>query len=390
MPQPQEVEAIRAARERGWITLDEILQLASGSPVDVDEALDLTRQAGIQIVGDSSDGWADIEKLADQGPEAFTAQRSRPEPSRESDSTEAATLYLRDISRTPLLAADEEVQLAKQIEAGFKAEERLRELTADHPDGAALRAEARRGKTAQDRLMQANLRLVVSVARKYMGRGLTFLDLVQEGNLGLHRAVEKFDWRRGFRFSTYAYWWIRQAITRAISEQSRTIRLPIPMVQSLTRMYNAARELQGELQRPPTQAEIARRLGLTEEQVRDAFQAARVPISLETPIGEEGDSVLSDLVADVVSRQPAEEVEDAIFGESVSSALDDYLTPREAQALRLRFGLDRGGTERTLAEVGEQLGISRERVRQLEAEAMAKLRRAGSFRRRFGEFVVPN
>ena len=162
------------------------------------------------------------------------------------------------------------------------------------------------------------------------------------------------------------------------------------MVQSLTRMYNAARELQGELQRPPTHDEIARRLGLTEEQVRDAFQAARLPISLETPIGEEGDSVLSDLVADVVSRQPADEVEDAIFGESVSHALDDYLTPREAQALRLRFGLDRGGTERTLSEVGQELGISRERVRQLEAEAMAKLRRAGGFRRRFGEFVSPN
>ena len=390
MPQSEDLKAIEKARERGWITLDEILHLASASPVDADEALDLTRTSGIKIVNDDTDGWADIEKFAEQGAQVFTPARQRPDPSRETDSTEAATLYLRDISRTPLLTADEEVHLAKQIETGFKAEEQLKELPPDHPEIAALKAEARRGKSAQDKLMQANLRLVVSVARKYMGRGLTFLDLVQEGNLGLHRAVEKFDWRRGFRFSTYAYWWIRQAITRAISEQSRTIRLPIPMVQSLTRMYNAARELQADLQRPPTHAEIAQRLGVTEEQVSEAFQAARIPISLETPIGEEGDSVLSDIVADVVSRQPADEVEDALFGESVSSALDDYLTEREAQALRLRFGLDRGGTERTLSEVGEALGISRERVRQLEAGAMAKLRRAGSFRRRFGEYVVPN
>src|SRR5262245_17115509 len=390
MPRTQDLDALEQARERGWITLDEILNLAVGSPVDVDEALELTRIAGIKTVGDHSDGWADIEKFVEQGPEAFAPARHRPEPSRAGDSTEAATLYLRDISRTPLLTADEEVHLAKQIETGFRADEQLRTTPSGHTELAALRAESRRGKTAQDKLMQANLRLVVSVARKYMGRGLTFLDLVQEGNLGLHRAVEKFDWRRGFRFSTYAYWWIRQAITRAISEQSRTIRLPIPMVQSLTRMYNAARELQADLQRQPTHAEIARRLGLTEDQVRDAFQAARLPISLETPIGEEGDSVLSDLVADVVSRQPAEEVEDALFGESVSSALDEYLTPREAQAVRLRFGLDRGGTERTLAEVGDELGISRERVRQLEAEALAKLRRAGSFRRRFGGYVASN
>jgi RNA polymerase primary sigma factor len=379
----RDLPAIERARERGWITLDEIMHLASGSPVDTEEAIDITRATGIGLIDDASDGWGDLERLADEGPERFTAVKRAP---KESESTEAATLYLRDISKTPLLSADEEVQLAKQIEAGFKAQARLVELEPGHADANDLKAEVRRGKRAQDKLLRANLRLVVSVARKYMGRGLSFLDLVQEGNLGLHRAVEKYDWRRGFRFSTYAYWWIRQAITRAISEQSRTIRLPIPVIQALTRMYNAARELQGDLQRPPTHAEIADKLGISEEQVRDAFQAARMPISLETPVGEEGDSVLADLVADVVSRGPAEEVESEIFGAAVSQALEDYLTPREAQALRLRFGMDRQGTERTLAEVGAELGISRERVRQLEAEALAKLRRAGGFRRRFGDF----
>jgi RNA polymerase primary sigma factor len=375
--------AIERARERGWITLDEIMHLASGSPVDAEEAIEITRAAGIGLLDDESDGWGELEKLADDGPDKYKEAKAAP---KEVESTEAATLYLRDISKTPLLTADEEVQLAKQIEAGVKAQERLNQLEPGHAEARDLQAEVRRGKSAQDRLMRSNLRLVISVARKYMGRGLPFLDLVQEGNLGLHRAVEKFDWRRGFRFSTYAYWWIRQAITRAISEQSRTIRLPIPVIQALTRMYNAARELQGDLQRPPTHAEIADKLSITEEQVRDAFQAARMPISLETPIGEEGDSVLADLVADIAARGPAEEVESEVFGTAVSEALEEYLTPREAQALRLRFGMDRQGTERTLAEVGAELGISRERVRQLEAEALAKLRRAGGFRRRFGDF----
>ena len=383
MVEAKDIPAIERARERGWITLDEIMHLASGSPVDAEEAIDITRAAGIGLLDDESDGWGELEKLAEDGPEKYREAKAAP---KEAESTEAATLYLRDISKTPLLTADEEIQLAKQIESGVKAQGRLNELGSDDAEARELKAEVRRGKSAQDKLMRSNLRLVISVARKYMSRGLPFLDLVQEGNLGLHRAVEKFDWRRGFRFSTYAYWWIRQAITRAISEQSRTIRLPIPVIQALTRMYNAARELQGDLQRPPTHAEIADKLGITEEQVRDAFQAARMPISLETPIGEEGDSVLADLVADVAARGPAEEVEADVFGNAVSDALGDYLTPREAQALRLRFGMDRQGTERTLAEVGAELGISRERVRQLEAEALAKLRRAGGFRRRFGDY----
>ena len=374
-----------AARERGSITLDEIMQLASGSPVDLGEAIHVTREAGIELAEDaedtnSADPWADLSTLADEGTGAF-----HPSPRDEEAATDElmaggpASLYLREISRNPLLTAEEEVQLAQQLEAGKEARAQIEAGVQDDEQRAALEQTVEVGEEARRRLIESNLRLVVSVARKYLGRGLSFLDLVQEGNIGLQRGVDKYDWRRGFRFSTYAYWWIRQAVSRAVAEQSRTIRLPVHVVEQLTKLYNVARELERDLGRQPTPAEIGEQMGISGERVEEAFRAARVPISLETSIGDEGDSTLADLVADDLGRGPAEEAEETVFGQALDRSLAERLTKREADVLRLRYGLA-DNHERTLAEVGKELGISRERARQLEAEAMRKLRRDISFR----------
>jgi len=384
----ERLEAIEQARERGWITLEELMELASGSPVDLDDATDLARAAGIELVkSEGDDGWQDIETLADEGPGAFTAVREGPVPAEELAPGGPAALYLREISRTPLLTAEEEIELAKRVEAAQAARERLAEGVADPAERARLEEAVRLGEEACQRMIEANLRLVVSIAKKYLGRGLSFLDLVQEGNLGLRHAVEKYDWRRGFRFSTYAYWWIRQAIGRAVAEQGRTIRLPVHIIEQLTKLYNTARELGFELGREPTPAEIGMRLGIEPDKVKDAFQAARLPLSLETPIGEEEESTLADLLADAATRNPSEEAEEGVLAQTLDQALGEYLTPREAQLVRLRFGLDRGGPERTLAEVGQEMGISRERVRQIEAQTMKKLRKVAPFRERFQDYI---
>jgi RNA polymerase primary sigma factor len=384
---------IEAARERGWITLEELLQLASGSPVDLGEATELTREAGIDLVdGGDADPWADVGTLAEDGPAAFSGGRRGPTEEEAAGAADEllaggpAALYLREISRTPLLTAEEEVALAKELEAGKAARAKLEAGVADEAERARLEEEARVGDAARKRLIESNLRLVVSVARKYLGRGMSFLDLVQEGNIGLQRGVDKFDWRRGFRFSTYAYWWIRQAVSRAVAEQSRTIRLPVHIVEQLTKLYNAARELEVELGRPPTPAEIGDRMGLDAERVREAFRAARVPISLETPIGDEQESTIADVIADAGTRAPADQAEDEVLHQMLDSSLRERLTQREAEVLKLRFGLG-DNRERTLAEVGQELGISRERARQLEAEAMRKLRRDLPFKQRFKEYV---
>ena len=255
-------------------------------------------------------------------------------------------MYLKDIGRVPLLSAEEEIDLAKRMQENDIA--------------------------ARKRLSEANLRLVVSIAKRYVGRGMLFLDLIQEGNLGLMKAVEKFDYQKGFKFSTYATWWIRQSITRAIADQARTIRIPVHMVETINKLTRVQRMLLQDLGREPTPAEIAEKMGVTEDRVREIQKIAQDPVSLETPIGEEEDSHLGDFIPDDDSPAPADAASYALLREQLSEVLHT-LTPREEHVLKLRFGLDDGRT-RTLEEVGKEFNITRERIRQIEAKALRKLR----------------
>jgi len=260
--------------------------------------------------------------------------------------------YLREIGRVPLLTRAEEVALAQRIEAGDE--------------------EARR------HLIEANLRLVVSIAKKYAGRGMDFLDLIQEGNRGLIRAVQKFDWRRGFKFSTYATWWIRQAMTRAIADQARTIRIPVHMTEALNRVIRTSRRLVQELGGEPTPEEIGEAMGLSGQRVREILRAAEQPVSLETPVGGDGDSALGDLLGDESLPSPEEEVTDSVLRDEVEGVLQT-LVPREREVLKLRFGLD-DGRPRTLEEVGGTFGVTRERIRQIESKALRTLRHSSRAR----------
>ena len=255
-------------------------------------------------------------------------------------------MYLKEIGRVPLLSAEEEVELAKRMEQG--------------------------DEEAKKKLAEANLRLVVSIAKRYVGRGMLFLDLIQEGNLGLIKAVEKFDYGKGFKFSTYATWWIRQAITRAIADQARTIRIPVHMVETINKLIRVSRQLLQELGRDPTPEEIAAAMEIPVERVREIQKVAQEPVSLETPIGEEEDSHLGDFIEDEDAPAPAEAASYILLKEQLESVLDT-LTPREEKVLRLRFGLD-DGRSRTLEEVGQEFGVTRERIRQIEAKALRKLR----------------
>ena len=255
-------------------------------------------------------------------------------------------MYLKEIGRVPLLTAEEEVELAKRMEMG--------------------------DKEAKQRLIESNLRLVVSIAKRYVGRGMLFLDLIQEGNMGLIKAVEKFDYRKGYKLSTYATWWIRQAITRSIADQARTIRIPVHMVETINKLVRTSSQLLQELGREPTAEEIAGELGLTRERVREIQKIAQEPVSLETPIGEEEDSHLGDFIEDVDALAPAEAASFMLLKEQIEEVLDT-LNEREQRVLRLRFGLD-DGKARTLEEVGREFGVTRERIRQIEAKALRKLR----------------
>jgi RNA polymerase primary sigma factor len=325
-----------------------------------------------------------LKLLADDGIEVTEAQPEEVEETRPASGADAARraatgdlvrIYLREIGRVPLLTAQDEVELAKAIEAGLFAEEKLQGGFAADAGNGVLMGElslvAADGLLAKQRLIEANLRLVVSIAKRYIGRGLVFLDLIQEGNLGLIRAVEKFDYTKGYKFSTYATWWIRQAITRAIADQARTIRIPVHMVETINKMARIQRQLHQDLGREATPAEIAAEMGLHQDRVSEIQRIAQEPVSLQSPIGEE-DSDLGDFIEDADAVVPMEAAAFIMLQDQLERVLDN-LGMREQRIIQLRFGLT-DGHPRTLEEVGREFGVTRERIRQIESKTLAKLR----------------
>ncbi|MGP6192446.1 MAG: RNA polymerase sigma factor RpoD [Vulcanimicrobiaceae bacterium] len=345
---------IERGKKRGSLTYEEINAVFDNvddvNPERIDELFEQVASEGIEVVDEQKD-----EKPAEgEAEEALPAGLSLDDPVR---------MYLKEIGRVPLLSMEEEKELAMAIEAG--------ELESQK-NGQAQGRVVESGFEAKRKLTEANLRLVVSIAKKYVGRGMLFLDLIQEGNLGLIRAVEKFDYRKGYKFSTYATWWIRQAITRALADQARTIRIPVHMVETINRLIKVSRQLLQELGRDPTVEEIAGEMGLTPEKVREVIKISQEPISLETPIGEEEDSHLGDFIEDQEAIAPAEAASVMLLKEKMADVLKN-LTERERKVLVLRFGLE-DGHQRTLEEVGQEFGVTRERIRQIEAKALRKLR----------------
>jgi RNA polymerase primary sigma factor len=323
-----------------------------------------------------------LKVLADEGVEIVEAQPETDELSSRHVQTEArraatgdlVRIYLREIGRVPLLTAHEEVELAKAIEAGLFAEEKMQRGVRDSGLGARmaeLMMVAADGIAAKQRLIEANLRLVVSIAKRYIGRGLVFLDLIQEGNLGLIRAVEKFDYTKGYKFSTYATWWIRQAITRAIADQARTIRIPVHMVETINKMARIQRQLHQDLGREASTDEIAAEMGMHPDRVAEIQRIAQEPVSLQSPIGEE-DSDLGDFIEDADAVVPMEAAAFIMLQDQLDAVLDN-LSIREQRIIQLRFGLT-DGHPRTLEEVGREFGVTRERIRQIESKTLAKLR----------------
>jgi RNA polymerase primary sigma factor len=344
-------------KARGSLTYEEINTafdaLDDVSPEQLDEFFEEITAAGVEIVDDSKEEKAEAENEEEQD-EQIAEGLSLDDPVR---------MYLKEIGRVPLLSMEQEKSLAMRIEHG---ELELRK------DGVADSSIVDAGEEAKRQLTEANLRLVVSIAKKYVGRGMLFLDLIQEGNLGLIRAVEKFDYRKGYKFSTYATWWIRQAITRALADQARTIRIPVHMVETINRLIKVSRQLLQELGREPSVEEIADAMSLTPEKVREVMKISQEPISLETPIGEEEDSHLGDFIEDQEAVAPAEAASVMLLKEKMQDVLQN-LTERERKVLVLRFGLE-DGHQRTLEEVGQEFGVTRERIRQIEAKALRKLR----------------
>jgi len=376
---------LRRGRARGSLTLDEVIDVVRDA--ELTSELIAGIRSSLRAEGIDFEETVAVEVDADEVLRLVRASRGeykvRLETGTDQGSASDSTrLYLREIGQVALLTAADEVELAGAITDGNEAEARLADLAAsgelgraDRAEVARLRRRQRKGDRARDRLTRANLRLVVSVAKRFGGRGLPLLDLFQEGNLGLMRAVEKFDAGKGFKFSTYATWWIRQAITRAIADQSRTIRIPVHKVDAMNRVLRVQRDLAQELEREPSHSEIGERAVLRPDEVEDLLRLASEqdnPLSLDSPMGDEQDASLADLVPDLRAIAPADAAARRLLGEAVLASLDD-LDKREKDVVRMRFGLD-GEQPRTLEEVGRHFGVTRERVRQIEARTMAKLR----------------
>lgn len=385
-------ELIARGREQGHLSLDELRDAFEHAGVSTAQGRAILHEltdAGVRLAsGEETETPAPTEDNA-----AKTAETPAPDdvqgtveqvsaPEHDLDDAQPGTgdsvhAYLREIGRTPLLTAEEEVDLAKRIEAGMYAEEKVRLADAgeqDLPDRlrGELQAVAADGRRAKEHMLQANLRLVVSVAKKYSDRGLPFLDVVQEGNLGLIRAVEKFDYKRGYKFSTYAMWWIRQAIQRGFADAARTIRLPVHVLEQLSKLSRVERDMHQRLGREPTPEELATELERTPEQVDELLRTSRQPISLDSPIGEDGETRIGDLIEDTDTPEAGELIDHQLMADQLRGLLDT-LTQREATIMTLRFGIV-DGRPRSLDEIGRHLGLTRERIRQLEKQSLAKLR----------------
>ena len=387
-------ELLELGKGKGSLTNREIMDILDEvtlDPEQIEKLYDLLEEQGIEIIEDSADDIEDISNIVKIVEDKEEDAVSDGEHTLVDDPVK---VYLKEIGKVPLLSGEEEIELAKQMLKGVEFQKMIALMEARNegkeiaeedmpiyellPDAFeqeeldAMNTEIAKGEKAKQRLSEANLRLVVSIAKRYVGRGMHFLDLIQEGNLGLIKAVEKFDYQKGYKFSTYATWWIRQAITRAIADQARTIRIPVHMVETINRVMRVSRQLVQELGRDPTSEEIAREINQPEEKVREILKIALDPVSLETPIGEEEDSHLGDFIPDDDVPAPVEATSQIMLREQLVEVLST-LTPREAKVLELRFGLE-DGRSRTLEEVGQHFGVTRERIRQIEAKALRKLR----------------
>ena len=389
-------ELIELGKSKGSLTNREIMDILDEvalDPEQIEKLYDMIEEQGIEIIEDTVDDIEDITNIV-QIVEAKDGDAGQTDAAEHTLVDDPVKVYLKEIGKVPLLSGEEEIALAKRMMNGNEAENTLRLMKLREKGGRvseedreamealpeqfspeeleALNHLAEDGERAKQRLSEANLRLVVSIAKRYVGRGMHFLDLIQEGNLGLIKAVEKFDYEKGYKFSTYATWWIRQAITRAIADQARTIRIPVHMVETINRVMRVSRQLVQELGRDPTSEEIAREINQPEEKVREILKIALDPVSLETPSGEEEDSHLGDFIPDDDIPAPVEATSQIMLREQLVEVLST-LTPREAKVLELRFGL-RDGRQRTLEEVGKEFNVTRERIRQIESKALRKLR----------------